>query len=325
MRSPSEWWRARLASFARGRRTVRATEQAYRTQLRRDLRRDVSALERRIARRAPRLAATVIGPAADVAGRLKDDDVSTHAGAMTYGAFLSLPPLLLFGTAIAGFVFAGHPDAEAKAVGRLIALLPGLQAVVSDSVQSATTGRIPVGMLGLAGLLWAASGFASRTRHALGEVFHTERTGLFGGRFVGMIVGMLIVVAIVALALLTTITTWAERYRPAGVLLPIVGFVILLAGEFGFFLVVYRTLTPRGPSWSIHLPGALVFVLSWEVLKALAGLFFARVVAHSTALYGTVGSIFAFISFLYGTMWLLLVGAETSLVIAARRRDGRGG
>jgi len=66
-----------------------------------------------------------------------------------------------------------------------------------------------------------------------------------------MIVGMLIVAAIVALALLSTITTWAERYRPAGVLLPIVGFVVLLAGEFAFFLVVYRTLTPRaraGPS-----------------------------------------------------------------------------
>lgn len=324
MRGPSRWWRARVASFASRRRTLRSSEQAYRTRLAHDLQREASSLERRAARRAPRLAATLIGPVADVAARLKDDDVSTHAGAMTYGAFLSLPPLLLFGSAIAGFVFAGHPDAEAKAVGRLIALLPGLQAVVSESVQSATTGRVPVGLLGLAGLLWAASGFASRTRHALGEVFHTERTSLIGGRFVGMIVGMLIVAAILALALLTTITTWAERYRPAGVLLPILAFVVLLAGELGFFLIVYRTLTPRGPSWSIHLPGTVVFIVSWEVLKALAGLFFARVVAHSTALYGTVGSAFAFISFLYGTMWLLLVGAETSLVLAARRRDARG-
>src|SRR5262249_12674433 len=190
---------------------------------------------------------------------------------------------------IAGFVFAGHPDAEARAVGRLISLLPGLSSVVSDSVQSATTGRVPVGLLGLAGLLWASSGFASRTRHALGEVFHTERTSLFGGRFVGMLVGMLIVVAIVVLALASTLATWAAHYRPAGVLLPILGFVVLLVGEFGFFLVMYRTLTPRGPSWSIHLPGAILFIVSWEVLKGLAGLFFARVVAHSTALYGAVG------------------------------------
>ena len=92
MRNPSAWWRARLASFARRRRTVRKAEHAYRTRLTQDLRQEASALERRMARRAPRVAAMAIGPAADVAGRLKDDDVSTHAGAMTYGAFLSLPP-----------------------------------------------------------------------------------------------------------------------------------------------------------------------------------------------------------------------------------------
>jgi YihY family inner membrane protein len=314
------WWRARVGSLGRRRGELRTLEREYESRLAKETKHEVSALERRVARRAPRLARTVVGPAAEIAERLGPDDVSTHAGAMTYGAFLSIPPLLLFGSAIAGFVFAGHPEAEARALGQLISLMPGLGPVVSDSMKTAIDGRVSVGLLGLAALLWAASGFASRIRHALGEVFRTERTGLIGGRFVGMVVGMLIVGAIVALAVLSALGTWAARVRPAGILLPVVGFVVVAAGEFGFFLAVYRTLTPKGPRWAVHVPGAILFILGWEGLKALAGLFFAQVVARSTALYGTLGSIFAFIGFLYGTMWLLLLGAETSLVLARRRR-----
>ena len=43
------------------------------------------------------------------------DDLATHAGALTYGSFLAIPPLLLFASSIVGFVgdVPGRPVSDA--------------------------------------------------------------------------------------------------------------------------------------------------------------------------------------------------------------------
>src|SRR5439155_582288 len=104
---------------------------------------------------------------------------------------------------------------------------PALRSLLTADLRSAVTGRVSLGAIGVAGVLWASSGFAARARHAFGEVFRTRRTGLILGRFRG--------------------------------------------------------------------------------------------IANSTAQYGTVGGVFGLIASLYATMWLLLVGAETTAVLRDRR------
>ena len=44
--------------------------------------------------------------------RVVDHRVSVHAGSLTYGAFLSLPPLVLLALSVVGFVLSGRPDAQ---------------------------------------------------------------------------------------------------------------------------------------------------------------------------------------------------------------------
>ena len=114
--------------------------------------------------------------------RPRIDDLGTHAGALTYGSFLAIPPLLLFASSVVGFVLAGHPEAAQKAVQELVSLVPGLGSVVTEQVQATINGRVTLGVLGVLGLLWSASGFASRLRHALGVIFRTEWVGLLTGR-----------------------------------------------------------------------------------------------------------------------------------------------
>src|SRR5262249_57108034 len=74
--------------------------------------------------------------------------------------------------------------------------------VLEEQLSAAITGKVSLGIVGLLGLLWSASGFAARIRHALGQIFGTARTGLLSGRFVGSIVGLLVVVSLLGFALL---------------------------------------------------------------------------------------------------------------------------
>jgi uncharacterized BrkB/YihY/UPF0761 family membrane protein len=176
-------------------------------------------------------------------------------------------------------------------------------------------------VVGVLGLLWSASGFASRLRHALGVIFRTEWVGLLTGRIRGTVIGVLMVAAFVALALFTGVearlqathrTTIASLFQAAA----------FAFGGFALFLITYRLLTPgKGLRLRDHLPGAVAFTIAWLALTAVGGLVFTQLIQNSTALYGTIGGIFGLLAFLYATMWSLLIGAELSAVLVSRRAN----
>ena len=278
-------------------------------------------LQQGLHRRFPHLPCRFVAPVAEVAARPRIDDLATHAGALTYGSFLAIPPLLLFASSIVGFVLAGHPQTAQKAVNELVSLVPGLGSVVTTQVQAAVDGRVTLGVLGVLGLLWSASGFASRLRHALGVIFRTEWAGLLTGRIKGTVIGFLMVAAFVALAVFTGVEAWLETTHRATVasLFQVGAFAV---GGFVLFLITYRLLTPgTGLRLRDHLPGTAAFTIAWLALTALGGLIFTRLIENSTVLYGTIGAIFGLLAFLYATMWSLLIGAELSAVLRSRRRS----
>ena len=277
-------------------------------------------LQQTLHERFPHLPYRFIAPAAEVAARPRIDDLATHAGALTYGSFLAIPPLLLFASSIVGFVLAGHPQTAQNAVHELVSLVPGLGSVVTAQVQAAVDGRVTLGVIGILGLLWSASGFASRLRHALGVIFRTEWAGLLTGRLRGTVIGFLMVAAFVALAIFTGLEAWLESTHRATIA-SLFQFGAFAIGGFVLFLVTYRLLTPgKGISLRDHVPGAATFTVAWLALTAVGGLVFARLIENSTVLYGTIGAIFGLLAFLYATMWSLLIGAELSAVLRSRRR-----
>jgi membrane protein len=269
----------------------------------------------------------VVATAGLVSRRIWIDDVGTHAGALTYAALLSIPPLLVFAMSVLGFLLAGSVSAQQAVIDELASLVPGqLQGaatqVLQEQLSAAISGKLSLGVVGIIGLLWSASGLATRLRHALGQIFGTERTGLFTGRVAGAVVGLMVVASLFGFALLAGVQTWASSAWPSGTAADLGIEAAAIAGTFAFFLVFYRVLTPgRGPRLRDHIPGAVIFVIGWRVLIAVGGFFFARVVATSSALYGTLGALFGVFAFLYAAAWLLMMGAEaSSLVWEARGR-----
>jgi YihY family inner membrane protein len=250
--------------------------------------------------------------------RLDLDDVSTHAGAITYAALLSIPPLALFAASVAGFVLAGRPEAQQTILDALTGILPDSLAgpardVVARQLSEAISGRLAIGLLGTIALLWAASGLAARLRHAFGVIFGTARAGILTGRPIGMVIGLIGIVAIFAPLVVSAVLAWAGDVTSRDVVLRALGALGLVLAEALMFFLVYVLLTPgRGPALRHHLFGVAAFVVGFEGLKFLGGWYFSAVVAKSTALYGALGTLFGAIAFLYVAVWLLLLGAEVT-------------
>ncbi|MET0800433.1 MAG: YihY/virulence factor BrkB family protein [Actinomycetota bacterium] len=278
----------------------------------------------RVAAHDTRFARWVVRPALALAHRVQEDQLGVEAGSLTYGAFLSLPPLLLLSISVVGIVFQQQAEsAQQDLIDAVGDLLPGFD-VVRTQLDLATASQIGTGLVGLLGIVYAASGFVARVRHALGAVFRTRRTGLVVGRLSGALFGVPVVIVLVGFA---TSVAWVTRLRLAGtigVITEVGVFAVLAILGAAIWATVYRLLTPSpGPRLREHLPGALVFTVGFLVLERFGAAYVTGVVTRSTALYGTIGAIFGLLAFLYATMWLFLLSAEISQLL--RSSEGTGG
>jgi membrane protein len=310
-------WKEQVAGFRRQREGFEQAQAAGRDRYLAELRTTlVSATPE--GRAHSRLVRRVVIPGSLLARRIAIDDLGTHSGALTYGAILSIPPLLVFSMSILGYLLAGSPSAQKAVIDAVTSLVPSdLSGSASDVMQSqmsaAISGKLSFGIVGLIGLLWSASGLAARFRHALGLIFGTARSGLWTGRIVGSFMGLLVVVSLVGVAVLSGVQAWVGVPWANGFLARLGGQLVILLGQFVFVLLMYRILTPgAGPRMRGHLLGTAVFVVGFAGLVALGGIYFSSVVSKSSALYGALGSLFGAIAFLYSTAWLLLLGAEVS-------------
>ena len=274
----------------------------------------------RIDTRFPKIG-VIVEPVRAIAARYEADELPTHAGALTYGAFLSIPPLLLLAASVIGFVIEDAAKQE-QMINSIVDLIPGLDAVAASLVDSLVDGRVALGLIAIPGVLWAASGFVARLRHALGVVFRTPWSGLISGRFRGMLVAIpLFAGVLVVLALPGTVSGLAAS-GVVGVVVEVVTYLAVLAGGVAFFLVAFRFLTPRCPlSWRDHLPGAVCATVGWLLLQQVGALYVDRVVTRGSALYGTLGAVFGLLAFLYAAAYVLLLSAELSEVLWERRGE----
>jgi membrane protein len=261
----------------------------------------------------------LVAPGLVVAGRVGSDAVGILAGSLTYGAFLSLPPLLMVMLSITGAVLKNDPGATQDVLDAVANAIPGLSTMVNTTLNVQTAQQIGIGIVGAIAVLWAASGFAARARNAFGTIFRTQRTGLVFGRVSAGLLGTPIVLLFILLAAAGSLSAGLRIVGDIRLVSELVTFVALAVASIAFTLLTYRLLTPgAGPRLVEHLPGSILFTAGWLVLHALGAEYVTRVVAKTTALYGTIGAIFGVLAFLYLTMWWLLLCAEVTQVLRER-------
>ena len=199
---------------------------------------------------------------------------------------LPLAPAAAVAAALVGHrVPAAGEDGPAGSDRRDRRSAAGFDEVVSTQLELATASQIGTGLVGLIGIIYAASGFVARVRHALGAVFRSRKTGLVVGRVSGALIGVPVVVLLVAFA---SAAAWVTGLRLEGVLgvtVEFAAFLALAAFGAGTWALVYRLLTPSpGPTLREHLPGAAAFTVGFLVLERFGAVYVAGVVTQHGAL-----------------------------------------
>jgi membrane protein len=242
------------------------------------------------------------------------DDVATQASALTFTAFLSIFPLLLLATSLVGFRLEGRGMAS---IDELVSTIPGLTQLVAGQAQTIVDGRFTAGIVGVAGLVWAASALSNRARRALGVIFgHQE--AVIASRFDAVVdtfvLGAILIVGGTVAGLVANVAHDRTGGWPGLVAADVGVFSMLI----GFFLIAYRLLAPGRQTFRDLLPGAVVCAMGWTILQGLGSWFVARQVAHWSALYGTIATVFGVLLFLRIAAWIFLAGAELSAILLAR-------
>ena len=228
------------------------------------------------------------------------------ASSITLSSFVSLFPMLLVIIAVIGFVSAGDTSFASDLVSDL-----GLRGRAADTVQSTITAaegsRKAASVVGFLGLLSSGLGVVGSLQAALNAAWQVKGRGL-KDRLVAVRWLLGSGAMFLATAALGPVLRWAP-----GPVKPLT-IVLGLALTTVLFLWTYSTLGNSSVGWRVHLPGALLVAVGFEILKVLGSVYVPQAVASSSALYGSLGVVFAVLAWLalYGR--LIVYGAVLNVV-----------
>ncbi|MCR1784375.1 YihY/virulence factor BrkB family protein [Nocardioides carbamazepini] len=213
---------------------------------------------------------------------------SQQAGGVTYFGFLSVFPILALAFFVVGWISRVFPDAQDALIKAIDEVLPGL---VGDGDGQVNLGDVQaaagaVGLIGLAGVLYAGLGWLSSLQAALTVLF--ELPERLRPNFVIGKLRDLLTLAVLGTVLLLSVVTSAVLTRASRAVLDMVdvgaelGWLVTVAAVllglasaallfFLMFRLLVRTSLPARALWS----GAWLGAIGFEVLKQLSGLLLA--------------------------------------------------
>jgi YihY family inner membrane protein len=255
--------------------------------------------------------------AVGVAKKYGDDNGGVLVANLAFSAFVSLFPLLLILTTVLGLVAAVDPafrhDA-ANAVGNQIPFI-GSQLKSGNLHQLQRSSVIGL-IVGLAGLIWGATGLAQAGLFTMEQVWNLPGPARPGfvqrlGRAMEFLV--LLGVGVVATTLLAGLNTYGKN-APILVVLAEVAAALV---NIGMYVAGFRLLTPKGVPTRQLLPGAVVAGIGWTLLQVL-GTYLVHHFLHSDSVYGVFATVLALLAWINIAVQITVYSAEVNVVLARR-------
>ena len=234
-----------------------------------------------------------VAVAADLNQRFNEIRGGYLAGAITLAMFLSVFPLLLVGLSVLGFFSSGHADLPSRLLSDL-GIPQGSSAadLVRHAIETAQQSRRTASIVGLLGLLWSGLGLVAALQYAYDSAWQVTGRGI---RDKG--IGFLWLIGAAVLFLASFALTAGTQFLPA-FLWP-VQILLALGISFGMFLWAEKLLPNRDVGWRPLIPGAIAGAIGFELLKFVGGVYVPRLVSSSSALYGSIGVVFAILAWMY--------------------------
>ncbi len=215
------------------------------------------------------------------------------AAAISMRGFLALFPVLVLMIAVVGFV-GGNPQTVANDIVDALGLSGSAAHTITDAVKAAQRTKVASSVVGVIGLLWTGTGLAASLTAAWNQTWRIPGGG-FRGRALGF-VWLLGGLVLFALALFMLALVGGNGALPE---LGIIGGLVI---DALLFLWTAFVLPTRRIPLLIMLPAALFGAVCVEILKVAGALVIPSIVSRSSALYGTIGTVFALL------VWFLVLG-----------------
>ena len=246
------------------------------------------------------------------------DDATHMAAGVAYYAILSLFPLTIGLLFVLNLVL-GSRTIEADLVDFFQTYLPGSNELLGSNIQAVEGVHGFLGVIGIIALFWTASamfGAISRAVNRAWDVHQDRPFYIDKVRNLAMScgVGLLFLISMVATASLQIL----ERIDVPGVgrleflehnginlLTRTLPFIFTL----GIFLIVYKFVPNTETRWRHIWLGAVVAAVAFEVGKSIF-IYYLEHFADYAKVYGSLGSVVAFLAWTYISALILIAGAE---------------
>ena len=248
------------------------------------------------------------------------DDATHMAAGVAYYAILSLFPLTV-GLLFVFSLILGSGSFEDELVDFFQTYSPGSDELLAQNIQAVQGVRGVLGVIGVIGLFWTASAMFGAISRAVNRAWdiHEDRPFYIDkvrNLLMSCGVGMLFLMSVSATAFLQIL---GRIDLPGLGRLDFLehGGINLLTRPLPFiftlciFLMVYRYVPNTQTHWRYIWPGALVAAIAFEVGKSLF-VFYLENFADYAKVYGSLGSVVAFLAWTYISALILIAGAELS-------------
>jgi membrane protein len=235
-----------------------------------------------------------VATAVRVQERFSEVHGSQLAAAITLSSFLSIFPLLLVAIGVLGFFSRGVSDLPGKFIEQL-GLTGRAADTLTSAIETAERSRKTASVVGLGGLLLSGLSLVNALQTAFDSAWQVSGRGLKDKLYgLGWLLGA-------SLILMGSFAVTAFLRSLPGPVTPLVLAATLFV-DAALWLWTFKVLTNRQVGLKPLLPGAVLGAVGLEVLKTVGGIYVPGAVASSSALYGTLGVVFAILA------WLLFFG-----------------
>jgi membrane protein len=263
-----------------------------------------------------------------------DDNVTDWAAALTYYGVLSIFPMLLALISLLGLFGA---SATQPLLDNISSVAPGpAKDIVTQAIQNLQKSQGAAGVIffvGLAAAIWSASGYVGAFMRASNDIWDVEE-GRPAWKTVplrlGVTVLLLVLLTASALAVVltgplaksigdivglgsTAVTVWDIAKWP----------VLILVVSFMIALLYYASPNVKHPKFQWVSPGSILAVVLWIVASALFAFYVASFSSYNKT-YGALGGVIVFLTWLWITNNVILLGAEFNAELE-RGRQIQGG
>lgn len=249
----------------------------------------------------------------------RDRDIPFLAGSVAYSAFVSVIPLVLL-VLIAASVLGGAAFREYVLGVTEQYLTPAALGVIEQSIPGAAD-SLGFSLFGLVALLWAVLKVFRTLDKAFSDLYNaTIDAGILEQLRDGVVVLGAMTAAVLTMVGVGALVAFAPSvplgFGLAPPVLRVVGFVALVVGLTVAFLPMYYVFPDVDVTVREVLPGAVVAAVGWTLLQGGFQVYVS--LTSASRLYGVVGGVILFVTWLYFGAVVVLLGAATNVVLAGR-------